>query len=56
MITEPLDFDDPIDVVLFSGGVSEYFYQETTEHFGDLGALLADAIRSRSTPTFPTPL
>ena len=43
MLTEPLNFDDPIDVVLFSGGVSEYFYQETTDHFGDLGALLADA-------------
>ena len=53
MITAPLNFDDPVDVVLFSGGVSEYFYQETTEHFGDLGARLADAIRSRSDVCFP---
>ena len=51
MITEPLRFDEPIDVVLFSGGVSEFFYKETSESYADLGELLAGEIRARS-PTF----
>ena len=51
MITEPLRFDGPVDVVLFSGGVSEYFYREAEGSFDDLGALLADQIRAR-TATF----
>ena len=53
MITQPLGFDDDIDVVLFSGGVAEYFYRETTENYHDLGELLAAEIRARSASFLP---
>jgi len=53
MITEPLSFDDPLDVLLFSGGVSEYLYKETREDFSDLGEQLADEIRAISTHALP---
>lgn len=48
MITEPLGFREPADVVLFSGGVSEYFYREASQSYHDLGELLADQIRVRA--------
>ena len=48
MITEPLTFDESIDVVLFSGGVSEYFYKETSENYQDLGELLAAGLRDQA--------
>ena len=35
------------DVVTFSGGVSEYIYNRQEEVFGDLGPLLARAIKTR---------
>ena len=35
------------DILTVSGGVSEYFYGEETESFGDLGPLLAAAISRR---------
>jgi len=38
----------PIDALTFSGGVSEYVYGYETQSFGDLGPLLARAIRSRA--------
>lgn len=43
----PLAPREPIDVVTFSGGVSEFIYGETDADFGDLGGLLARKIRSR---------
>jgi ethanolamine utilization protein EutA len=46
MLTPPLSSQQPIDVVTFSGGVSEYLYAETAE-FGDLARPLADALRTR---------
>ena len=53
MITAPFAERGDIDVVFFSGGVSEYFYRETSESYGDIGARLADAIRKRSEAALP---
>jgi len=53
MITAPFAERGPVDVVFFSGGVSEYFYRETSESYGDIGARLADAIRKRSEAALP---
>lgn len=36
------------DVLTISGGVSEYFYGEESRKFGDLGPLLAAAVRRRA--------
>jgi len=47
MITEPLKVDLAIDVVLFSGGVAEFFYKETSSNYADLGQLLANGIRTQ---------
>jgi ethanolamine utilization protein EutA len=43
----PLPAAPPPDVVAVSGGVAEFFYDETTQDFGDLGLVLARAIRAR---------
>src|SRR5216117_395426 len=40
MHTPPLDDDGPIDVLMFSGGVSEYIYERERATFGDLGKAL----------------
>lgn len=53
MITASFPERGPIDIVFFSGGVSEYFYRETSEGYGDIGARLADAIRDRSGAALP---
>ena len=53
MITAPFADRGPIDVVFFSGGVSEYFYRESRSNYGDLGARLADALRERSAAALP---
>jgi ethanolamine utilization protein EutA len=45
--TPPLDYQGRIDGVVFSGGVSEFIYNESKETFGDLGQLLAAAMRAR---------
>ena len=47
MVTDPVQFTEHIDEVLFSGGVSEYIYRKKTENVGDLGTFLADEIRDR---------
>src|SRR5439155_341363 len=47
MHTPPLDDDGPIDVLMFSGGVSEYIYERERAAFGDLGKALGEAVRSR---------
>jgi ethanolamine utilization protein EutA len=44
---DPLGQGHRIDQVTFSGGVSEYIYGREAETFGDLGALLAQEIRTR---------
>jgi ethanolamine utilization protein EutA len=44
---DPLRFSGHIDVVTFSGGVSEFIYGRETHSFGDLGGLLAREIRRR---------
>ena len=53
MITDPLAYEDPLDVLLFSGGVSEYFYKEAAEDFSDLGHRLAEEIRIRTKMALP---
>jgi len=45
--TAPLSDRTRPDVVLLSGGVSEYLYGRETRSFGDLGPWLANAIRRR---------
>jgi len=44
---DPLSLGGRIDVVTFSGGVSEYVYGWESGNFGDLGGLLAAEIRNR---------
>ncbi|MBO0758926.1 MAG: ethanolamine ammonia-lyase reactivating factor EutA, partial [Bradyrhizobiaceae bacterium] len=43
----PLRYHGPIDEIVFSGGVSEYIYGWETNAFGDMGASLAQAIRTQ---------
>jgi ethanolamine utilization protein EutA len=43
----PLSARDPAPVLMFSGGVAEYIYEREQAEFGDLGPLLAVAIRKR---------
>jgi ethanolamine utilization protein EutA len=43
----PLIRKRQIDQIMFSGGVAEYFYGKQSKTFGDLGPLLASALRSR---------
>ena len=45
--TPALTADRPPDAVVFSGGVSEFIYGREASQFGDLGALLAEAVRER---------
>ena len=47
MQTPPLSFNGRPDIVVFSGGVSEYIYGYETESFGDLGIVLGEEIRRR---------
>ncbi len=44
---DPLRNERIPDVVTFSGGVSEYIYKREASGFGDLGPLLARAIKTR---------
>ena len=44
---DPLSWRGTVDIVTFSGGVSEYIYERETARFDDLGPLLAAAIRER---------
>jgi ethanolamine utilization protein EutA len=45
MLTPPLSSTLPIDALVFSGGVSEYVYQQEEQDFGDLARPLAEAVR-----------
>lgn len=57
MLTAPLSGNYTVDAVTFSGGVSEYLYRRATPMYGDLAALLADAIRERiDRHALPAPL
>jgi ethanolamine utilization protein EutA len=47
MHTPPLGDDGPVDVLMFSGGVSEYIYDRERAIFGDLGRALGEAVRNR---------
>jgi ethanolamine utilization protein EutA (predicted chaperonin) len=44
---DPLHNDHPPDIVMFSGGVSEYVYGHERQEFGDLGPRLARRIHDR---------
>jgi ethanolamine utilization protein EutA (predicted chaperonin) len=44
---DPMTYRGAIETVTISGGVSEYVYGRESGHFGDLGPLLAHAIRAR---------
>jgi ethanolamine utilization protein EutA len=47
MQTPQLSFNGKPDIVVFSGGVSEYIYGYESESFGDLGIILGEEIRKR---------
>ena len=44
LMTNPLDFTENIDELVFSGGVAEYIYNKTDHDFGDLGKYLGEEI------------
>lgn len=48
MLTPALSFTDPIHVIQFSGGVSEYIYGYETTDRGDLGSYVGRKIRERA--------
>lgn len=55
---DPLRNDRPPDVLIFSGGVSDYIYARQRDEFGDLGPRLAKAILARAAvwgPRIETP-
>jgi ethanolamine utilization protein EutA len=43
----PLSYRGKIDAITFSGGVSEFIYDQKPGDFGDLGALLASEVKER---------
>jgi ethanolamine utilization protein EutA len=47
MQTPPLRFNGKPDLVVFSGGVSEYIYGYESKSFGDIGIVLGEEIRKR---------
>lgn len=55
MQTPPLSFKEKPDIVVFSGGVSEYIYGYESQSFGDLGIILGEEIRRRL-PELDTPV
>jgi ethanolamine utilization protein EutA len=46
--TDPLGFRGKVDQLTFSGGVSEFIYENESKKFGDLGQLLAAEILARA--------
>ena len=44
MMTPPLDFQEKVDEVMFSGGVAEFIYGLETNEYNDLGRLLAQSL------------
>lgn len=45
--TEPLEFSESIDELIFSGGIAEYIYHNSDERYNDLGIELAKAIENK---------
>ena len=43
----PLSYRGKVDAITFSGGVSEFIYDQKPGDFGDLGALLASEVKER---------
>jgi ethanolamine utilization protein EutA len=56
LITEPLEYQGPINYVMFSGGVAEYIYGLESQEYGDLGPILGDEIKKRLASSFSIPL
>lgn len=57
MVTPSLGFKEPVQHLIFSGGVSEYIYSHENRDFGDLGRILAEEIRELCfAPGFPHPV
>ncbi len=55
-LTAPLRFE-PLDGIMFSGGVAEYIYQRETRDFGDLGRALGRSLAAHiEQGTLPAPL
>ena len=48
MMAPPIEFNEPIDCITFSGGVAEFIYKAEEREFNDLGAYLANSIKERS--------
>ena len=55
METSPVRYTGDIDIVVFSGGVSEYIYAKEHLDFGDLGKKFGEKIRERAS-TLPMEL
>lgn len=53
MIAAPFSYRGPIDLVIFSGGVSEYFYHRQVPAFGDIGPQIARLLRQRLPKALP---
>ena len=47
LITGPLAFAEPIDEIVYSGGVGEYLYGRDRQDYGDLGPVFAEEVRQR---------
>lgn len=48
METQPIRYKGDIDIVMFSGGVSEYIYGREHSEFGDLGMRFGEKIKQRA--------
>ncbi|MGY5864111.1 MAG: ethanolamine ammonia-lyase reactivating factor EutA [Candidatus Thorarchaeota archaeon] len=48
MMAPPLEFEEPIDCITFSGGVAEFIYNVEDRQFNDLGVYLANSIREKT--------
>ncbi len=53
MVTGQLSYKGPVDVVMFSGGVSEFLYEKESGDYGDLGLLLGQEIRKQAIEFLP---
>ena len=47
LLTPNIEFADPVNAVMFSGGVSEYVYGYEKRNLGDLGGQLGRKVRER---------
>ncbi len=54
LLTEPLNVSSlhDVDHVVFSGGVSEYVYDRTSDSYGDIGPWLGRRVRERAAGSF----